>query len=176
MMLNPAYKLTIGDRIVDTTDEPQASTVVDLTVSLDMDAPADGFTLVLGQVGGLAPERDDEATIDLGYADNGGLIQVITGTVVTVEPGLTTRRIIGHSPASILLCTFVEQTYEGKTAGEIVRDLVGQAGVDVATVDDGITFPAYVIHGRRTIYHHICLLYTSPSPRDVEESRMPSSA
>ena len=24
--------------------------------------------------------------------------------------------------------------------------------------------------------HHTCLLYTSPSPRDVEESRMPSSA
>ena len=24
--------------------------------------------------------------------------------------------------------------------------------------------------------HQICLLYTSPSPRDVEESRMPSSA
>ena len=24
--------------------------------------------------------------------------------------------------------------------------------------------------------HHACLLYTSPSPRDVEESRMPSSA
>ena len=25
-------------------------------------------------------------------------------------------------------------------------------------------------------HHHFCLLYTSPSPRDVEESRMPSSA
>ena len=25
-------------------------------------------------------------------------------------------------------------------------------------------------------YHVTCLLYTSPSPRDVEESRMPSSA
>ena len=24
--------------------------------------------------------------------------------------------------------------------------------------------------------NYICLLYTSPSPRDVEESRMPSSA
>ena len=24
--------------------------------------------------------------------------------------------------------------------------------------------------------HYACLLYTSPSPRDVEESRMPSSA
>ena len=27
-----------------------------------------------------------------------------------------------------------------------------------------------------TIYDTSCLLYTSPSPRDVEESRMPSSA
>ena len=26
------------------------------------------------------------------------------------------------------------------------------------------------------VWHHYCLLYTSPSPRDVEESRMPSSA
>ena len=26
------------------------------------------------------------------------------------------------------------------------------------------------------IYYTTCLLYTSPSPRDVEESRMPSSA
>ena len=25
-------------------------------------------------------------------------------------------------------------------------------------------------------YNYTCLLYTSPSPRDVEESRMPSSA
>ena len=30
---------------------------------------------------------------------------------------------------------------------------------------------------RAWIFHsHDCLLYTSPSPRDVEESRMPSSA
>ena len=26
------------------------------------------------------------------------------------------------------------------------------------------------------LWHETCLLYTSPSPRDVEESRMPSSA
>ena len=29
---------------------------------------------------------------------------------------------------------------------------------------------------RRSAHANICLLYTSPSPRDVEESRMPSSA
>ena len=30
--------------------------------------------------------------------------------------------------------------------------------------------------GKTTLMDIICLLYTSPSPRDVEESRMPSSA
>ena len=29
---------------------------------------------------------------------------------------------------------------------------------------------------KRKMQSNICLLYTSPSPRDVEESRMPSSA
>jgi phage protein D len=154
-MLKPAYKLTLGDKIVDTTDEPQSSTVVDLTVALDMETPADSFTLVLGQVNGLKPERDDEATIELGYAGNGGLTQVMAGTVVSVKPGLTTSRVIGYSAAQTLLRTFVDQTYESKTAGQIFRDLADQAGVDVATAEDGITFPAYVIHGRRSVYHHM---------------------
>ena len=29
---------------------------------------------------------------------------------------------------------------------------------------------------KTTVWNRSCLLYTSPSPRDVEESRMPSSA
>ena len=40
-----------------------------------------------------------------------------------------------------------------------------------------LTFLGSLIWNReaKTVFH-ICLLYTSPSPRDVEESRMPSSA
>ena len=34
--------------------------------------------------------------------------------------------------------------------------------------------PVYVRH--EIVHNKYCLLYTSPSPRDVEESRMPSSA
>ena len=154
-MLRPAYKLTIGDRIVDTTDEPQASTVVDLTVTLDMETPADSFTLVLGQMNGLKPERDDEAVIELGYADDGELTQVMAGTVVVVEPGLTTARVVGHSLVQALLRTFVDKTYESNTAGQIVRDMADKACTDVAIAEDGITFPAYVIDGRRSVYHHM---------------------
>ena len=39
----------------------------------------------------------------------------------------------------------------------------------------GMTASAYIRELIRT-GGNICLLYTSPSPRDVEESRMPSSA
>ncbi|HXF40072.1 MAG TPA: hypothetical protein VN687_10195 [Blastocatellia bacterium] len=154
-MLVPAYKVTIGRKVVDTTDEPQASTAVDLTVALDIDTPADSFTLVLGNVGGLHPARDDEAIIELGYADNGGLSKVMTGKIVSVEPNVTTTRVIGYSDADALLRTFVEKTYESKKAGEIVRDLARQADVDVAAAQDGISFPAYVVYGRNSVYVHM---------------------
>jgi phage protein D len=154
-MLTPAYRLTIGRKLVDTTDEPQASALVDLMVALDLDTPADSFTLALGAVGGLEPARDDEATIELGYADNGGLTQVMSGSVATVEPNLTTIRVVGYSGADRLLRTFVEKTFERKTAGEIVRELADEAGVDVATAADGINFPVYVVDGRRSAYVHM---------------------
>lgn len=154
-MLTPAYKLTLGERIVDTTDEPQASTVVSLTVALDLETPADSCTLVMGQVGSFRPARGDEANIELGYADNGGLTQVLSGTLTAVEPGLTTRRLVVHSAAAALLRSFADTTHENKNAGDIVRELAGAAGVAVAQADAGISFPAYVIDGRRSAWQHM---------------------
>jgi phage protein D len=154
-MLTPAYRLTLGDRVVDTTDEPRASTVVELEVVLDLDVPADAVTLVFGEVGGFQPARGDDVVIELGYADDGGLERVFTGSVEAVEPGLETTRVTGLSPAHALLRTFVDETFEAKTAGEVVRDLAGRAGVNVARAEDGISFPAYVVDGRRSAWRHL---------------------
>jgi phage protein D len=153
-MIKPAYKLTIGTQAVDSTIEPKAGTLVDLTVSLDMDTPADSFCLVLGNLEGIKPSVGDEAAIELGYAD-GGLSQVIRGKVISVESSLTSTRVIGHSPASSLLRYFYDNTYQGKKAGEIVSDLAGQAGVAVASAQDGTAFPAYVIDSRQSAYRHM---------------------
>ncbi len=155
MLLTPAYKLTIGRKVVDTTHEPKASTVVDLAVRLDLDTPADSFECILGPVDGLKPARDDDAEIELGYADNGSLTKVLTGTVVTVEPALTAVRVAGYTPAQTLLRSFLDQTYENKTAGQIVSDLAGRAKVDVENAEDGISFPAYVVDTRRSFYRHM---------------------
>ena len=155
MLIKPAYKLTIGRKVIDTTDEPKASIVTDLRVSLDLDTPADSFSFQLGNVGTFKPQREDDVKIELGYADNGGFTDVMTATVETLEPNLTTTHVAGFSGADALLRTFVEQTYESKTAGAIVRDLADRAGLEVATAEDGITFPAYVVDGRRSAYLHM---------------------
>ena len=50
---------------------------------------------------------------------------------------------------------------------------------DVETINRKDMYRAIATYLDSEIYHLIlntCLLYTSPSPRDVEESRMPSSA
>jgi phage protein D len=72
-----------------------------------------------------------------------------------VQPNLTTTRIVGTSGAAALLHTFVEKTFEGKTAGAIVRELAEGAEVEVATAEDGIRFPAYVVDGRSSAFHHM---------------------
>ena len=43
-------------------------------------------------------------------------------------------------------------------------------------VNDGPDIATEESCGKGMYYCNTCLLYTSPSPRDVEESRMPSSA
>jgi hypothetical protein len=150
-MLTPAYKLTIGNKSVDSVRQPEASTAVGLVVSLDMEMPAGSLTVVLGQVDGLLkPALHDKATVELGYADNGGLAQVIAGTVTSVQPNLDALRVVGYTAAETLLRSYSDQTYESRTAGAIVQDLAAKAKVPVANADDGIHFPTYVIDGRRS--------------------------
>ena len=86
---------------------------------------------------------------------------------------------------------FNDQTFEVSESSAIGAEV----GVLIATDPEGddLTFsivinadpdndqvPAFLIDGDRLLVADSgdfdCLLYTSPSPRDVEESRMPSSA
>ena len=55
-------------------------------------------------------------------------------------------------------------------------DKVGKEGVISLEEGKSMTTELEVTEGMRFDKGYICLLYTSPSPRDVEESRMPSSA
>ena len=65
---------------------------------------------------------------------------------------------------------------------EILKYNLSNEGYDISVANDGLSCikkakeinPNLIIMD--VMMPNICLLYTSPSPRDVEESRMPSSA
>jgi hypothetical protein len=173
-LLIPAYKLTFsresstsgavatvaapaasGGKVVDTTDEPRASTVVELKVALDMDTPADGLTLVMGQVGSFRPARGDQVKVELGYKDDGGLVHVITAGLVDAKPGLTTLRLVGLSAAEKLLRSSSGEHFVSKSAGAIVKELASRAKVDVERAEEGIAFSAYIVDSRRSLYHNM---------------------
>lgn len=157
-MLKPAYKITIDDKVVDTTQDAQASTVTELRVSLDMDLPADQCRITLGQVDGFNPQREQQLIVELGYADEDALFKVFTGALIRVEPGLIHNQILGHSSTETLLHRFTDQTFENQSAGDIVNALSSQAEVTTASIEQGSQYPAYVIDGRRSFYRHMLAL------------------
>ena len=58
-----------------------------------------------------------------------------------------------------------------------VNEVTNKLGVGPVDFPDGITGVALTVTGNVTVGGTIiCLLYTSPSPRDLSTSRMPSSA
>ena len=60
-------------------------------------------------------------------------------------------------------------------AREVVEQLL-EKGIFVAIVSAGVDLFVSSIAGMLKVDDWICLLYTSPSPRDKRQSRMPSSA
>lgn len=155
-MLTPGYKITLGQKAFDTTKDAQASTAVDVLVELDIETPIDTASVTLGRVGSLNPALDDAMKVELGYADeSSGLVNVITASVVALDQGSLTNRVTGYTAANTLLRTFVDRSYQSKTAGAIVRDLASEGKVDVSVADDGIVFPSYVVDGARSVYAHM---------------------
>ena len=70
-----------------------------------------------------------------------------------------------------------------KLGGFVVSESVSKSSIDETNfeITDGnktinIVFDGFIPELFQDEMGVICLLYTSPSPRDVEESRMPSSA
>jgi phage protein D len=156
-LLRPAYRLQIGTTTIDSVDGTAgaslAATVVSIRAELDMDVPASSLAVLLGNVDGLAVAEGDPIALDLGYASD-GLSPVMEGAILAVESGVSTYRIDGLSPMAALLDLRLHQTYEKQTAGDIVSDLAGQAGLDVGQVEDGIDFAVYVVDDSKNAYEH----------------------
>lgn len=139
--------------------DPWQMHIVAVTVEAGL-APLVNVAEVHLAVGEEAPTTavGDEGSVALGYQDSGaepvfaGLIDGIRYSV------LGETRLTATDGSAALSRLRVNQSYEQQTAADIVNDLTGQAGVSTDTVDEGISFPFYVIDDGRNAYQHIAHL------------------
>ena len=105
----------------------------------------------------------------------------------TPATGLTRRELFLATAAGFASATIVSPAKASDEAAELIKRLTGRSAtasdrlhlVMPRTFPNGYTVPLNVdIDSPMTEndYVRYCLLYTSPSPRDRQKSRMPSSA
>ena len=113
------------------------------------------------------PTKPTVAFAHLGCEKNRVDTEHMVGLLAEAGYGVSTD----ESDAAVVVvntCSFIQDARE-----ESVRTLVGLAEQGKELIIAG----CLAQHFQEELLESIpCLLYTSPSPRDVEESRMPSSA
>ena len=132
--------------------------------------PENTTTVHIMGVGGTAMAALAGMLVDSGYTVTGSdgntvyppMSDVLARLGITPAVGFEAENL-DHNPDLVVIGNVVRSTY-AEAEAVISRDLAY------------MSFPSLLgarfLDGKR----NICLLYTSPSPRDVEESRMPSSA
>ena len=99
---------------------------------------------------------------------------VVSSTAAAVRPDGSAQ--VKQGLTSVLACIYGPR--ESSRVGRVptVRQDRANVHVEIAIAPWGGNERRYRARGDRYVVRSGCLLYTSPSPRDVEESRMPSSA
>jgi prophage tail gpP-like protein len=151
----PALEVSFGSGSAD----DWAAALVSVSVEAGLAPSVDVAEVVLA-AGPAAPSVavGDPGSISLGYEDESPAT-VFTGRVIGLRRAIDgTTRVIASNGGAALAALRVNQSYEQQTAGDIVNDLAGRAGVDAGTVDDGTDFAFYVVDDRRTAYAHVAAL------------------
>jgi ribonuclease HII len=189
-----------GYKVIAGVDEvgrgPLAGPVVAACVILDLDDVIEGVDdskkLSLKKREALFDEITDKAICyGIGIVDQRTIdeINILQATKLAMEKAVKSMEI----QPDFILCDAIStlnipQQMMGIIKGDSISYLIGAASIlakqtrDKIMIDYANEHPQYGFEkhkGYGTIYHRealFCLLYTSPSPRDRQKSRMPSSA
>ena len=110
-----------------------------------------------------------------------GQLHVLKDVNLTVDRGEVIVVIGPSGSGKSTLCRTINrlETFESGSITIDGRPLPTE-GKDLARLraDVGMVFQSFNLFAHKTVLQNVtlCLLYTSPSPRDTERSRMPSSA
>lgn len=143
MALRPRFSLTAGSLTSDSSSPVAGPSR--FVVERSLDVPIDCLRVTLAESGGVLP--GDAVQLDLG--DEDGLERVFTGTVAEVRPRLGGCEIFCVGTTLTLVDLRVSSFYQNQSAGDVVRDLIGQAGLDEGDISDGIDLLRFSVERRQ---------------------------
>lgn len=98
----------------------------------------------------------DEGTVGLGYEDAGEPEPVLAGRIDAVRRGVAGGLCyLAAGGGAALARLRVARSYEGRNAGQIAKDLAGEAGVAAGRIADGLDFPYLALDRRRSAWDHL---------------------
>lgn len=140
--LKPRFAFTAGSLTSD-SDSPVAAPSR-FVVERSLEVPIDLLRVLLGDSGGIV--AGDAVSLDLG--DEDGLARVFTGSVAEMRPRLGGCQLVCVGTMLALVELRVSSCYRDRSAGDIVRDLIGQAALEEGQIEDGVNLPRYTIERR----------------------------
>jgi hypothetical protein len=151
----PVFELTVGG----SGAKDWRGALVSFTAESTL-APSVDFIELLVSPLASAPSvsLDDDAELSAGYGDDTA-VKIFHGKVGSLRGGVRGPARIGLANGGAALALLrLNQAYEQQTAGQIVSDLASRASVDTGTIEDGVTYPYYVVADDRSAWRHIAEL------------------
>ena len=148
-MLKPTFALTIA-ALNSTSINPVAGPRR-INIMRDLAIAADGGQIVLTTREGV--NLQDEVRVELGHDGENELVFI--GMAAALRPDFEGVRVVFLGKMQQLLDLRMAAWYDNQSAGAIARDLIGQAGLETGTIDDGPTLPRFVIDRRNSAYAHL---------------------
>lgn len=145
-LLTPAYELTLGQQLW----KQQA---IAIAVELTCAPHVDRLSVRLPAAAPLSASVGDPASLvlDSGEQDE----TVFTGVIDRIRRTFEDIRVVALNAGAAMARVRPAVTYEKITSGKVIRNLAGDAGVAVGTVDEGADLTFYVADPSRTAWEHV---------------------
>jgi hypothetical protein len=139
-----AYTIELGDQSL-SSHKGAGSRLVALEVERGIGGAGGRCELRLWSIDASRPATGDPLRVEL---DAGaGMHTVFTGEIQSIRGQADAWGIQGRDGLGRLADLELEKSYEEVSAGFIVKDLVDAAGAEAGELDEGPSFPRYVLHG-----------------------------
>jgi hypothetical protein len=140
--MRPRFSLTAGS--LASSSSSSVAGPSRFVAERSLDVPIDSLRVTLAESGGASP--GDPVGLDLG--DEDAVERVFTGTIAEIRPRLDGCQLFCLGTMLGLVDLRVSSFYRAQSAGDVVRDLVGQAGLQAGEIADGIDLPHFAVERR----------------------------